>query len=109
MMDALDAGAKALGLELGRFCGDIAFPFARHDRRHHTIIQKKGARVGLNATRGHEDAIHIRRGSRGYSGRDIRKVVHFPRDFQARADRAQAPDPRGLRATSTASARSSQR
>src|SRR5439155_15815329 len=29
-------------------------------------------------TKGHEDAIHIMRGSRGYGGRDIRKVVHFP-------------------------------
>src|SRR6185295_9427748 len=43
-----------------------------------TIIQKKGARVGLITTRGHEDAIHIMRGSRGHGGRDIRKVVHFP-------------------------------
>src|SRR5713101_297325 len=43
-----------------------------------TIIQKRGAKVGLITTKGHEDAIHIMRGSRGYSGRDIRKVVHFP-------------------------------
>ena len=43
-----------------------------------TIIQKRGAQVGLITTRGHEDAIHIMRGSRGYGGRDIRKVVHFP-------------------------------
>src|SRR5690606_3474930 len=43
-----------------------------------TIIQKRGARVGLITTKGHEDAIHIMRGSRGYTGRDIRKVVHFP-------------------------------
>jgi len=43
-----------------------------------TIIQKRGAKVGLITTRGHEDAIHIMRGSRGYAGRDIRKVVHFP-------------------------------
>ena len=28
--------------------------------------------------RGHEDAIHIMRGSRGVTSRDIRKVVHFP-------------------------------
>src|SRR5207249_289798 len=27
---------------------------------------------------GHEDAIHIMRGSRGVTSRDIRKVVHFP-------------------------------
>ncbi|TMG99360.1 MAG: hydantoinase/oxoprolinase family protein, partial [Betaproteobacteria bacterium] len=34
--------------------------------------------VGLITTRGHEDAIHIMRGSRGVTSRDIRKVVHFP-------------------------------
>jgi N-methylhydantoinase A len=78
MMDALDAGAKALGLELGRFCGDIAFLSHGTTVGTNTIIQKKGARVGLITTRGHEDAIHIMRGSRGYGGRDIRKVVHFP-------------------------------
>jgi N-methylhydantoinase A len=78
MMDALDAGAKALGLELGRFCGDIAFLSHGTTVGTNTIIQKKGARVGLVTTRGHEDAIHIMRGSRGYGGRDIRKVVHFP-------------------------------
>jgi N-methylhydantoinase A len=42
------------------------------------LIQRKGAKVGLITTRGHEDAIHIMRGSRGVSSRDIAKVVHFP-------------------------------
>jgi N-methylhydantoinase A len=78
MMDALDAGAQALGLELGAFCRDIDFLSHGTTVGTNTIIQKKGARVGLVTTRGHEDAIHIMRGSRGYSGRDIRKVVHFP-------------------------------
>jgi N-methylhydantoinase A len=78
MMDALGAGASALGLELGEFCGDIAFLSHGTTVGTNTIIQKKGARVGLITTKGHEDAIHIMRGSRGYGGRDIRKVVHFP-------------------------------
>jgi len=78
MMDALGAGAKALGLPLGEFCGDIAFLSHGTTVGTNTIIQKKGARVGLITTKGHEDAIHIMRGSRGYGGRDIRKVVHFP-------------------------------
>jgi N-methylhydantoinase A len=78
MMDALGAGAKSLGLELGEFCGDIAFLSHGTTVGTNTIIQKKGARVGLITTMGHEDAIHIMRGSRGYGGRDIRKVVHFP-------------------------------
>src|SRR5687767_8919898 len=78
MMDALGAGAQALGLALGEFCRDIAFLSHGTTVGTNTIIQKKGARVGLVTTRGHEDAIHIMRGSRGYGGRDIRKVVHFP-------------------------------
>jgi N-methylhydantoinase A len=78
MMDALGAGAQALGLSLERFCRDIDFLSHGTTVGTNTIIQKRGAKVGLITTRGHEDAIHIMRGSRGYGGRDIRKVVHFP-------------------------------
>ena len=42
------------------------------------IIQKKGVKVGLITTKGHNDVIHIMRGSRGLTGRDIRLVVHIP-------------------------------
>src|SRR5260221_11981012 len=78
MMDALGAGADALGLPLDRFCREIAFLSHGTTVGTNTIIQKRGAKVGLITTRGHEDAIPIIRGSRGYGGRDIRKVVHFP-------------------------------
>jgi len=78
MMDALQTGARALELSLHDFCRDIAFLSHGTTVGTNTIIQKKGAKVGLLTTKGHEDAIHIMRGSRGYGGRDIRKVVHFP-------------------------------
>jgi len=78
MMDALGAGADALGIPLDRFCREIAFLSHGTTVGTNTIIQKRGAKVGLVTTKGHEDAIHIMRGSRGYGGRDIRKVVHFP-------------------------------
>src|SRR5512138_1129467 len=78
MMDALGAGADALGITLDDFCRDIAFLSHGTTVGTNTIIQKRGAKVGLITTKGHEDAIHIMRGSRGYGGRDIRKVVHFP-------------------------------
>src|SRR5919204_3510534 len=78
MMDALGAGADALGISLDEFCRDIAFLSHGTTVGTNTIIQKRGAKVGLITTKGHEDAIHIMRGSRGYGGRDIRKVVHFP-------------------------------
>ena len=78
MMDALRTGADALEISLPDFCRDIAFLSHGTTVGTNTIIQKKGAKVGLVTTKGHEDAIHIMRGSRGYTGRDIRKVVHFP-------------------------------
>jgi len=78
MLDALSAGASALGLPMKKFCGAIDFLSHGTTVGTNTIIQKRGAKVGLITTRGHEDAIHIMRGSRGYGGRDIRKVVHFP-------------------------------
>src|SRR4029079_9001858 len=78
MLDALATGARALGVSLDDFCRDIAFLSHGTTVGTNTIIQKKGAKVGLITTRGHEDAIHIMRGSRGYGGHDIRKVVHFP-------------------------------
>src|SRR5207253_6951464 len=78
MMDTLGAGAEALGIPLDRFCRDIAFLSHGTTVGTNTIIQKRGAKVSLITTKGPEDAIHIMRGSRGYGGRDIRKVVHFP-------------------------------
>lgn len=78
MLDAMGAGAQALGITLDDFCRDIDFLSHGTTVGTNTIIQKRGAKVGLITTRGHEDAIHIMRGSRGYGGRDIRKVVHFP-------------------------------
>lgn len=78
MLDALGAGAQKLGMPLAEFCRDIRFLSHGTTVGTNAIIQKRGARVGLITTRGHEDAIHIMRGSRGYGGRDIRKVVHFP-------------------------------
>src|SRR5207248_1148571 len=59
MMDALGAGAEALGIPLDRFCRDIAFLSHGTTVGTNTIIQKRGAKVGLITTKGHEDAIHI--------------------------------------------------
>jgi N-methylhydantoinase A len=78
MIEALSAGAALLDLELATFCRSIAFLSHGTTVGTNAIIQSRGARVGLITTRGHEHAIHIMRGSRGFTGRDIRKVVHFP-------------------------------
>ncbi len=78
MMEALAAGAAALGMDLAAFCRSIAFLSHGTTVGTNAIIQNRGAKVGLITTRGHEHALHIMRGSRGFTGRDIRKVVHFP-------------------------------
>jgi N-methylhydantoinase A len=78
MIDGLKAGADLLGLELEPFCRSIAFLSHGTTVGTNAIIQNRGAKLGLITTRGHEHAIHIMRGSRGFTGREIRKVVHFP-------------------------------
>src|SRR5712671_1756672 len=78
MLAAMGVAAERLGLSFEKFCGEIAVLTHGTTVGTNALIQRKGAKVGLITTRGHEDAIHIMRGSRGYNGRNIRKVVHFP-------------------------------
>src|SRR3954454_13635368 len=47
MMDALSAGAGALGLTMEKFCGSIEFLSHGTTVGTNAIIQKRGARVGL--------------------------------------------------------------
>jgi len=85
MLDALRVAADRLGLPFDVFCAQISVLTHGTTVGTNALIQRKGARVGLITTRGHEDAIHIMRGSRGVTSRDIAKVVHFPE--------SQKPDP----------------
>ncbi len=76
--DALKAAGAKLGLVLDALCAEIAMLSHGTTVGTNAIIQKRGAKVGLITTRGHNDVIHIMRGSRGLTGNDIRLVVHFP-------------------------------
>ncbi len=78
MIDAIGLAAEALGADPKSFFGQIALLAHGTTVGTNAIVQKRGAKVGLITTMGHQDVLHIMRGSRGYSGRDIRKVVHFP-------------------------------
>jgi N-methylhydantoinase A len=78
MLAALRLAADRLGLSFKAFCAGVAVLTHGTTVGTNALLQRKGARVGLITTRGHEDAIHIMRGSRGLTARDIRKVVHFP-------------------------------
>jgi N-methylhydantoinase A len=85
MLDAMRIAAERLGLPFDAFCERISVLTHGTTVGTNALIQRKGARVGLITTRGHEDAIHIMRGSRGVTSRDLAKVVHFPE--------SQKPDP----------------
>jgi N-methylhydantoinase A len=78
MLAAMRVAAERLGLSFEAFCREVAVLTHGTTVGTNALIQRKGAKVGLITTRGHEDAIHIMRGSRGVSSRDIAKVVHFP-------------------------------
>lgn len=78
LIAALEVVAARLGKRPEELCR--AFATLAHGTTVGTnaIVQKRGVKVGLITTRGHNDVIHIMRGSRGLSGRDIRLVVHIP-------------------------------
>ena len=78
MIDALEVAAGRLGLTFGQFCERIEVLTHGTTVGTNALIQRRGAKVGLITTKGHEDVIHIMRGSRGVTSRDITKVVHFP-------------------------------
>ena len=78
MIAALEAAAARTEQSLGQLCASISVLSHGTTTGTNTVIQKRGAKVGLITTMGHNDVIHIMRGSRGLTGRDIRLVVHFP-------------------------------
>ncbi len=78
MLAALRLAAERRGLAFEAFCASVAMLTHGTTVGTNALLQRRGAKVGLITTRGHEDAIHIMRGSRGVTARDIRKVVHFP-------------------------------
>ena len=78
MITAIGAGAEALGMSMEALCGQTQLLTHGTTVGTNAVIQKKGAKVGLITTKGHNDVIHIMRGSRGLTGRDLNKVVHFP-------------------------------
>ncbi len=85
MLNAMRIAAERLGLPFDAFCERISVLTHGTTVGTNALIQRRGAKVGLITTKGHEDAIHIMRGSRGVNSRDIAKVVHFPE--------SQKPDP----------------
>jgi N-methylhydantoinase A len=78
MDNAIAAAAERLGIATGQLYRDTALLSHGTTVGTNAVVQKRGAKIGLITTRGHNDVIHIMRGSRGVTGRDVRQVVHFP-------------------------------
>ncbi len=78
VLEALQRAGERVGLALPQLLDSITMLNHGTTAGTNAIIQRKGARVGLITTRGHNDVIHIMRGSRGLSGQDIKLIVHIP-------------------------------
>ena len=78
VLEALRRAGERVGLELPALLASITMLAHGTTAGTNAIIQRKGAKVGLITTRGHNDVIHIMRGSRGLSGQDIKLIVHIP-------------------------------
>ena len=78
LMNALEAAASKCGEPVPALLADTSLVSHGTTVGTNAIVQKRGARVGLVTTRGHNDVIHIMRGSRGLDGREVRQVVHIP-------------------------------
>ncbi len=78
VLEALRRAAERIGLELPALLQSITMLAHGTTAGTNAIIQRRGAKVGLLTTRGHNDVIHIMRGSRGLSGQDIKLIVHIP-------------------------------
>jgi len=78
MLSAMGLAATQLGLDFADFYQRIAVLTHGTTVGTNALIQRRGSKLGLITTKGHEDAIHIMRGSRGVTSRNLNQVVHFP-------------------------------
>jgi N-methylhydantoinase A len=78
MIDALGLVAERLGHSPDAFFRLIDSLSHGTTVGTNAIVQQRGAKVGLITTTGHNDVIHIMRGSRGVGRHDVREIVHFP-------------------------------
>ncbi|NOZ42186.1 MAG: hydantoinase/oxoprolinase family protein [Alphaproteobacteria bacterium] len=78
VLNSMSVAADQLGFSLEEICRSTRLLTHGTTIGTNAVIQKRGAKVGIITTRGHNDVIHIMRGSRGLTGRDISKIIHFP-------------------------------
>jgi len=78
VIEAVKRAAAKVELELPDLLNSISVLAHGTTVGTNAVIQRRGAKVGLITTKGHNDVIHIMRGSRGLSGQDIKLIVHIP-------------------------------
>ncbi|PCI34227.1 MAG: hydantoinase [Alphaproteobacteria bacterium] len=78
VLNSMSVAADQLGYSLEEICRSTRLLTHGTTIGTNAVIQKRGAKVGIITTKGHNDVIHIMRGSRGLTGRDISKIIHFP-------------------------------
>lgn len=78
VLNAIESAAIKIGLSSNELLKSINVLTHGTTVGTNTIIQRKGSKVGLITTKGHNDVIHIMRGSRGLAGQDIKLIVHIP-------------------------------
>ena len=78
VLNAIERAAVKIGLSTPDLLDSINVLAHGTTVGTNTIIQRRGAKVGLITTKGHNDVIHIMRGSRGLAGQDIKLIVHIP-------------------------------
>ena len=91
VLDALDLVAERLGLTTEAVLRRTARLALGTTVGTNTLLQRRGARVGLITTKGHRDVIHIMRGARGVPGLASEKVLHFPESNKPDRHRPQNP------------------
>ncbi|MEM7467437.1 MAG: hydantoinase/oxoprolinase family protein [Pseudomonadota bacterium] len=78
VLEAVSRAAKKIDLPVPELLSKITTLAHGTTVGTNAVIQRRGAKVGLITTKGHNDVIHIMRGSRGLSGQDIKLIVHIP-------------------------------
>src|SRR6185437_8856319 len=80
--DSLTEGAKTRGLTLDQLLADSSLVFHGATVATNAIVQRRGSKVGLIATRGHGDAMLIMRGRGRTVGLSPGEVLHASQTYK---------------------------
>jgi len=82
VVESIRLAAEKLDLSVEQFLRETARIAHGTTVGTNAVLQRRGARVGLIATKGHRDVIHIMRGARGIPGLSSELILHFPESYK---------------------------